>query len=628
MIMSLSPSILRAREVQILTDERRLAQELDDCLRGFESSADDAATLRQVIQALQEPFLLVVAGEFNAGKSAFINALIGEPVLAEGVTPTTAHITLLHYGETSQTMLRPDGIEEVWHPASFLRDITIVDTPGTNAVLRHHEQLTSDFIPRSDFVLFVTSVDRPFTESERAFLERIRNWGKKVVLVLNKVDLLRAPDDLAAVVAFVREHSAALLGSTPDLFPVSALLAQHARRAASGDEGVRLWESSRMGTLRDYLLITLDDTGRTRLKLLSPLGVVQRLIGTYREEAAKRQALLDEDARTVANIEAQLTAHNQDMEAAFAQRLRAVQTIVLEMRDRGDRFFDDTVRLARIFDLVRGGRVRAEFEREVIADVPAEIQAAVADLIDWMVEQEHRLWQNVNEYVGRRRSAASALGAPGAGGDTHVIGGVGITFDYNRRTVLQRVASAASRTLQTYDREAEARQLASSLQGAVAQTAVAGAGAVGLGVGITVLIGTATADFTGITAAIVLASLGLGILPMRRRRAKAQFDARTRELNDKLSATLREQFTRELEAGTQRLREALAPYTRFVRIECDRVAQVRATLDRLAVESETLRQRIESGQAADGSLAAGIAVRQIASPSGGLEGSSSEHSEG
>jgi tRNA U34 5-carboxymethylaminomethyl modifying GTPase MnmE/TrmE len=86
MSTSLSSSILRSREVDFLTQERRLAQELGDCLRAFESSAEDNETLRLVTQSLQEPFLLVIAGEFNAGKSAFINALVGEQALTEGVT--------------------------------------------------------------------------------------------------------------------------------------------------------------------------------------------------------------------------------------------------------------------------------------------------------------------------------------------------------------------------------------------------------------------------------------------------------------------------------------------------------------------------------------------------------------
>ncbi|HEY5675574.1 MAG TPA: hypothetical protein VIR81_02245 [Myxococcales bacterium] len=349
-----------------------------------------------------------------------------------------------------------------------------------------------------------------------------------------------------------------------------------------------------MGALRDYLTRTLDDEGRARLKLLSPLGVMQRLILRYTEEAAKRESLLDEDARTVANIEAQLTAHTDDMRESFDQRLRAIQAIILEMRARGDRFFDDTVRLGRVPDLLRRERVRAEFERQVVGETPAEIEAAVRDLIDWMVEREHRLWQSVNDYLARRRqSSASALGTPGGGDEEHVIGGIGAGFDFNRRSVLQRVATASERAVRSYDREEEASQLASSLRGAVVATAGAGAVAVGLGVGTAIVIGTAAADITGITAAVVIATLGLGLLPLQRHRAKAQFDERTRKLSDQLTTTLREQFERELEAASQRLREALAPYTRFVRIERERVTETRATLDRLAGETDALRQRIE-----------------------------------
>jgi hypothetical protein len=243
--------------------------------------------------------------------------------------------------------------------------------------------------------------------------------------------------------------------------------------------------------------------------------------------------------------------------------------------------------------------VRAAFAREVIADAPAQIAAAADELIDWIAEREHRLVQDINEYLARRRQgAASALGSPGEGGDEHVIGGIGASFDFNRRAVLQRVTTAVDRAVRSYDRDEETRQLAGSLQGAVVASAAAGVGAVGLGVGVAVLVGTAAADITGITAAVVLGGLGLGVLPLQRARAKRQFDAKTRELSEKLATTLREQFERELEAGAQRLREALAPYTRFVRLERERVAQAQAALDRISAEAEALRQRIESGTSA------------------------------
>ncbi len=189
--------VLQQQQRELLQEERRIAQELQACLVGFEEADTYSTTLRQVITALDELFLLVVVGEFNAGKSACINALLHANVLEEGVIPTTNQVTMLRFGDQDRKSVRNAGILELHYPADFLRDITVVDTPGVNAVLRQHEQLTEDFIPRSDLILFVTSVDRPFTESERAFMERIRTWGKKVVIILNKIDLLRTPEALS-----------------------------------------------------------------------------------------------------------------------------------------------------------------------------------------------------------------------------------------------------------------------------------------------------------------------------------------------------------------------------------------------------------------------------------------------
>ena len=219
----------------------------------------------------------MIAGEFNSGKSSFINALLGDKVVAEGVTPTTDRITLLRYGAEPAELPLEEFLLERNFPADVLQRLTIVDTPGTNAIIRRHEELTRDFIPRSDLVLFVTSADRPFTESERAFLAAIQEWGKKIVIVLNKVDLLE-PHEVEQVVGFIRENTRDLLGFTPEIFPVSARLAQRARNGA-GDEA---WQASRFEAIERYILETLDEEQRVRLKLLSPLGVAQHLADKYR----------------------------------------------------------------------------------------------------------------------------------------------------------------------------------------------------------------------------------------------------------------------------------------------------------------------------------------------------------
>ncbi len=159
--------ILDERWRRLVDRERSLLEGLVGFLEDFGAPAEDTSLVRRKLADVEELFLLVIVGEFNSGKSAFINSLLGVDLAEEGVTPTTDRITVLKYGEQPFEHERREGILEKEYPNDFLRQVAIVDTPGTNAIIRHHEELSRGFVPRSDLVLFVTSSDRPFTESER-----------------------------------------------------------------------------------------------------------------------------------------------------------------------------------------------------------------------------------------------------------------------------------------------------------------------------------------------------------------------------------------------------------------------------------------------------------------------------
>ncbi len=582
----MTQAILQNQQRRLLQEERRIASQLQACLVGFEGADAYATTLRQVTNALDDLFLLVVVGEFNAGKSACINALLHSEVLEEGVIPTTHQVTVVRYGEQNMQHQVEQNVLEIDNSAEFLRDISIVDTPGVNAVLREHERLTEEFVPRSDLILFITSVDRPFTQSERMFMERIRTWGKKVIVILNKIDMLRTPAALEEVMAFVRDNCKNLLGFQPEIFPVSALLAQRALTAV-GRDALGLWESSRFGKLEDYLFHTLDEAERIRLKLLSPLGVMQRLLSETHSFVQQRAELLAEDARTVGSIEEQLRLHREDMELNFTHRLSEIENIILDMRGRGDRFFDETIRLGRIFDLVQGELIREEFDRDVIGDSAGRIDHAVQDLIDWLVQNEHRLWQDVMEYLDRRRQVSVRR-------DDEMIGSVTRQFDYNRRTLLQSVARTAASVVQTYDRQAEAIELSQNMRSAVAQAAVAGAGGIGLGAAIVAFAGTAVAaDITGILAGVALLGLGLYIIPARRKRAKEDFNNKMEELRIRLHTAMQEQFKKELNNALMRVQDSIAPYTRFVRTEQKKTEAMQEQVLQLNNALVSLKSEIE-----------------------------------
>jgi small GTP-binding protein len=579
-------TILSRKEVQILKDEKAELERLQLVLAGFEVTPEDQDTLRRSIQQLDELFLLVVVGEFNSGKSAFINALLGERFLPEGVTPTTAQISILRHGQVSEGEVEEDSVLTTTYPADFLREINIVDTPGTNAIIRRHEQLTEEFVPRSDLVIFVTSADRPFTESERAFMERIRQWGKKVVIILNKIDLLEG-GEVDQVVEFIRQNALALLGFTPEIFPMSARLALQAKTSDGRRERNALWEASRFQAVETYILKTLDEKSRIRLKLRNPLGVGERLTSQYLELAQNRLALLAEDMKAIENIEGQLEIYRGDMQSDFRYRMADIEKVLLAMNNRGMVYFDETLRLARVFDLVNTQRIQNEFERKVVADTPYQVEEEVNGLIDWMVEKDLRQWQATLEYLDRHRAKAQDE-------QEKVIGQVGGPFEYNRRALLDSVGRAAKEVVRTYDREAEAKHLAQGVRDAVAGTALVQVGAVGLGTILIVVLHTALADFTGILAAGTLAVVGLLIIPTKRRRAKNELRDKLEDLRQRLTEAMSEEFDRELSRSLQRLREAIAPYTRFVRAEQQKLSRIEGELGKVSAALGQLRTRIEN----------------------------------
>jgi small GTP-binding protein len=573
-------SFLSDREQDLRAREQELLARLARALEGFGSDVApaDLQRFREATEQLAGLFLLVIAGEFNSGKSSFINALLGERVLPEGVTPTTDRINLLRHGSgVSERPLEAYLLERT-HPAELLRELNVVDTPGTNAVIRRHEELTRDFVPRADLVLFVTSAERPFSESEREFLERIRQWGKKIVFIVNKIDILGASTERDEVVGYVRENAAALLGDAPQVFPVSARRAVQART----DGRPELWQESGFGAVEEYLLRTLDQEERIRLKLLNPLNVGLTLAARYKEAAFERLKLLGQDIEALQSIDAQLALFHQEMLRDFEPRLARLELMLGEMERRGHRFFEETIRLGRIRSLLDGEGIRRAFEREVVGDTPRQLEVEVGRLIDWIVERNLKVWQDVSQFVDRRRLSLHREG---------MLGEVPTTFSYNRQALLDSVGRVSSEVIGGYDREREARAIADEVQGAFATTALAQAGAIGLGTLVATVLTGAAADVTGILLATALAVGGFYVIPRKRRQAQREFRERVEQLRSRLQDGLTRQVHHEVTQSTDRVNEAIAPYRRFVHSQQQRINEARGEL--VATEDALLRLRGE-----------------------------------
>jgi small GTP-binding protein len=577
-------SMLTNEQSQFLHDEKEVLTNVLLRLAEINTPKEALATLQKAIVQLDELFLLVAVGEFNSGKSALINAILGEKILSEGVTPTTSRVTLVKWGDQLSEQIVDEGFAIVAYPLPLLKELNIVDSPGTNAIIRHHERLTEEYVPRSDLVLFTTSADRPMTESERKFLERILAWGKKVVFVLNKIDIFEDETALQEVQSFILKHASSILGDSPVLFPVSARLAQRASCETDDSVRMQLRTASRLDELEKYINDTLDDATRLQLKFQNPLGVADNLV----EQAVKMIKIqaddLNDDRQTVNSLETTITAYERDLEMERAPRLAEVENILHKLELRGLDFFDRTLRLTNIHHLIRGEKVRADFEKEVLTDVPQQIEDQVQRLIDWFVEKELREWQQMMTYLQRRQALYI----------DHMVGDGRSPQANYRRELIDNVGKSVKTIIDSYDRTKEASELASSVEAAVAQTALFEVGAVGLGALVATAVVSSTLDITGIIAAGTLAIVGFFVIPYKRKQAKDKFREKIVTLRTNLHNALTNAFVNESENSVSLLKDNVAPYTRFVHAEQERISKTQTQLDELQKNLSALRARIET----------------------------------
>src|SRR5690554_4286407 len=564
---------------ELVAREREAITDLQVLLARLGADPEHLGDVRTALADLDGLFMIVVAGEFNAGKSSLLNALLGEHVMPEGVTPTTDRVTVVTYGERATETEDGPAVVRRTYPAELLRDIALVDTPGTNAIILRHQELTERFVPRADLLLFVTSADRPFTESERRFLELIASWGRKVVMVVNKVDILDTEEQRAEVQRYVRENARQTLNVTPDVFLVSAKRAERAREA--GDDAAL--EGSGVPALARAISERLG-AERPRLKLLSPLGVAQRLVGIYQDQVAARLELLTDDNASLDEIERQGRQFERDMRREFEAHALRVKEVVRDVKERGDEFFDDVVRFRRIPKLLNSKAVQEEFERRVLAGTEQQLERAVSELVDWFIERNLRFWEDVMRFVNERASAA----------EDRVIGEVGGRFEYDRRALVRTLGERAQDALDTYDDAAESRRLADDLQQAVLRTGLFNVTGIGLSAAVLAFISTAALDVTGVMLGLTLVGVGLLVLPRQRAKAKRDLAAKLRELEEALVAGVSAQFDEELKRSQERLAGAISPYTRFVRSELDRLGDLGQQLDEMSVRLASLRSEVEA----------------------------------
>ena len=541
--------MLDSKTLALAQDARTLlAKGLDALARvGIQTEA-----LQQALLDLEGPFLLVVAGEFNSGKSSLLNALLGSDFLKEGVTPTTERIHLISYGPEARLQPQSPEVALVELPHPLLKEVRLVDTPGTNAILQHHQVLTQKFLPRADLILFVTSADRPFTQSEADFLGFIRAWGKKVVLIVNKIDLLSAAE-LQQVLEFVRKGADQTLGHVPPIFAVSA------RRARKGEA------ASHIPELEAHIRWVLAHEA-TRLKLGSPLGVLARLAEEARAVVESRIKETERQLATCRELDNLLQRHQERTQRNFNGQVALALQSIEEVRARGERWLDEKVRFSRFLELLQSSKLKQSFIDEVVKGANLAIERRVQGVMNWLAKRDRELLEDALSLLRE---------APGLG--------------HSQQTAPEEgaIAQNLEEALRSFDPEAEAAQLRDFIQESLRGTALAEVGVMGLGLTILLVTQKIALDILGIFATVFGAILATSILPRRKEAAKARLRERLAELKGTLERALHEVLNSELERTRER-------FHRLYRTPCARLEHTRnSTLAELRLIEDLGREALE-----------------------------------
>lgn len=558
-------TILNDHYQEFLQQEKTLLWEVHNCLLKTGPRDIEITRLQETIEQLDELFLLVVVGEFNSGKSAFINALIEEKVLEEGPTPTTDMINILKYGEEHNARV-VDNLKVTKFPLEFLKNVNIVDTPGTNSIVQEHDELTMNFIPRADFVIFVISVDRPLSESEREFLELVSiKWKRKVIFLLNKIDT-KDDHDIQEIMAYLKHEVSKILELDPVIFSISVKWAFEGKTTQNAE----LLQKSGFSELEQYVWDALNADERVRLKLLNPLYTVQPICRAATEELQQKLALIEEDMQRLRHIERQLTYTESDLKENYSRFILRIKNVLLDLRNRAYDFVDDFLQVRNILDITSKEKTEQQFHEKVVKDSSRQIEDVLTEAADWMVKKNMKVWDDTLEYYKDQVERSEHR--------DKIIGEVGGKFAYDRESIYQNVIQEARAKIGAFDFKEESRKILKAFQSAMIHFAAAEVSAIGIGAVLVLIFEALFFDITGILASGALVTAGFFILPRRRRQAKAAFNKKIQELIADLDQSISQQFEEYMHSSFEQLQETLSPFDRFCRAEHDELTSARDEL--------------------------------------------------
>jgi small GTP-binding protein len=541
---------------------------------------DTLRNLQNLVTNLGQPLLFVVVGEVKAGKSSLLNALFGRDFCKVDVLPATDRIYEFKYGEKEFDVQISDHVTALYRPIDFLKNFNIVDTPGTNTIVANHQDITENFVPMADLIVFVFSVTNPWAASAWEFLRLIgQQWKKHIVFVIQQADL-RDPHEVEIISKHLDQTILQILGASCPIFAVSAKKALLAKTSPDVDRE-KLWGESRFGELENWITETVSKSAERGGKLRSIAQTAQVLAGGLRARLQGSLEMLKSDQEKLASIRSTFDSRKAQTRRQVGGFIREIEQAYDACRERGEKVLEERLTFGQTLKMVfSGGRWEKDFQDRVESEVKKEVQAKIEHALSLLETDLRSMWQDlqdkVNVQFGSETKKQVRAAMPG--------------FLTQRQEVLQRLQL----TLLEQMSDDKIKEQLQNLFGETARwlrvpTSVAAAG--GIATVIAALTHTALLDVTG-TVAGLAALTGTLYAVWRRRKILRQYREQMNEKRRDLTRAVESQLEHAIEAFYHEVGLTFSPLESFCESETKRHAPLRDRIESLDESIGALKNQL------------------------------------
>ena len=354
-----------------------------------------------ITRGLSNPFLVVVCGEVNAGKSTMLNGLFGEDVCKTNVLPETDRVQWYRFGDETHDKEITPILEERFRPIDFLMDFNLVDTPGTNSVVQGHQAITDRFLPVSDLIFWVFPASNPWGASTWDFISKQEDeMIEKSIFILQQVDL-RDEKDLEIILGHMRDLSIQRIGRTLPIYPVSGKLALQAKKESPfGDS---LWRESGYPALEKYISDVVANSPSRREILGHVRDAAGDVLRSIEDMIELRTRLLEGNEGFLREIEGEMDKERETQSSDFAVKFAGMREVFASQGEQIKKLMHRKMNvLASLKSLFTAENIPKQIESALVDSVKTAVEQQASDDGENLVEQCRKHWETVRPRVKER----------------------------------------------------------------------------------------------------------------------------------------------------------------------------------------------------------------------------------